>query len=464
MAEQFDAIIIGTGQAGPSLAVRLANEGWRVAILEREKFGGTCVNTGCIPTKLYVASAEVAHHAQIASQFGIEINGDIRTNLKKVKARKDAFIQKASRGVENWLKNTANITVIHGQGQFVDNHTVRVNDRELSSKHIYINVGARAFIPPMKGIDSINYLTNSSILELDTLPEHLIVVGGSYIGLEFAQMFRRFGSEVTVIEKAARLIGREDRDVSDTVLSIMRDSGVQVELGTECLSFYRENDSIIAKVGCHNDHKLYRGTHVLMAIGRIPNTEDLGLENTDIKQDARGMIEVDEFLATSVPGVWALGECNGRGAFTHTAYNDYQIAADNLLNKAKRSVDDRIMTYALYIDPPLGRCGMTEEQVIQAGYKALVAKRPMTQVKRAMMKGEPTGFIKVIIDSKSEKILGAAVLGVNGDEIIHSILDVMYADKPYTLIRDAVHIHPTVSELIPTTLENLEPLNSNQKE
>lgn len=459
MAEQFDAIIIGTGQAGPSLAVRLANEGWRVAILERNKFGGSCVNTGCIPTKLYVASAEIAHHAQIANEFGIEISGSIRTDMKKVKARKDAFIRKASLGVENWLKNTPNITVFNGQGKFIDNHTVSVNDRNLFADHIFINVGARAFVPPMKGIDSIDYFTNSSILELDTVPEHLIVVGGSYIGLEFAQVFRRFGSQVTVIEKADRLIGREDSDVSETVLSIMRESGIQVELETECLSFYREGHAVIAQVGCKHDSKLYRGSHVLMAIGRIPNTEDLGIENTEIKRNTHGIIEVDEFLSTSVPGVWALGECNGRGAFTHTAYNDYQIVADNLLNSSKRSVDDRIMTYALYIDPPLGRCGMTEEQVRKAGYKALVAKRPMTQVKRAMIKGEPTGFIKVIVDSESNKILGAAVLGVNGDEIIHSILDVMYADKPYTLIRDAVHIHPTVSELIPTALENLKPLD-----
>ena len=458
MSKHFDAIIIGTGQAGPSLAVRLAEAGMKVAIIERNKFGGSCVNTGCIPTKTLVASAEVAHYAQRASDFGIEINGSITTNMKMVKARKDAIVNKATKGVEQWLKNTPNVTVYHGHARFLDNRTVFVNDRHLTGEKIFINVGARAFVPPMEGLDQVDVLTNSSILELETVPNHLIVVGGSYIGLEFAQVFRRFGAKVTVIEKSPRLIAREDIDVSDTVLDIMQRSGIDVHLNTNCLAFSSANGMVNAHLHCGNDKLTISGSHVLMAIGRKANTEDLGLENTDVKVDHRGIIVVDDQLATHAPDIWALGECNGRGAFTHTAYNDYQIVADNLLSNTQRKVTDRLLAYALYIDPPLGRCGMTEAEIKAAGYNAMVAKRPMTQVKRAVIKGDPTGFIKVLIDTNSKKILGAAILGVNADEIVHSILDVMYADKPYTLIRDAVHIHPTVSELIPTTLENLQPL------
>ncbi|RMX15108.1 FAD-containing oxidoreductase [Legionella jordanis] len=459
MAQKYDAIIIGTGQAGPSLAVRLAGTGMSVAIIERNKFGGSCVNTGCIPTKTLVASAEIAHHAQHARDFGIEITGAVKTNMAAVKARKDRIVNKASQGVEQWLKNTTNIRVYHGHASFLNNNTISVDGKEqLQADKIFINVGARAFIPPIKGLEQINYLTNSSILELDRVPEHLIVIGGSYIGLEFAQVFRRFGSKVTVVEKASRLIAREDPDVCDTVLEIMQQSGIDVRLNTSCLSFSPSQDGVAAHLGCEDEQSTITGTHVLIAIGRIPNTQDLGLENTDIKVNERGIIVVNDYLETTAASVWALGECNGRGAFTHTAYNDYQIVADNLLCSTNRKVTDRIPAYALYIDPSLGRCGLTEAEIKQAGFKALVAKRPMTQVKRAVIKGEPTGFIKILIHAESKKILGAAILGVNGDEIIHSILDVMYADMPYTLIRDAVHIHPTVSELIPTTLETLKPL------
>jgi pyruvate/2-oxoglutarate dehydrogenase complex dihydrolipoamide dehydrogenase (E3) component len=455
--KKFHAIIVGTGQAGPSLAVRLAQSGMNVAIIERNKFGGSCVNTGCIPTKTLIASAEIAYHAQRANDFGIEIKGSIKTNMEKVKARKDAIVNKASKGVEQWLKNTPNVTVFQGHARFVDNYKLSVNNETLSAEKIFINVGARAWLPPIEGLNQINYLTNSSILGLDKVPRHLIVVGGSYIGLEFAQVFRRFGAQVTVVEKASRLIPREDPDVCDTVLEIMQQSGIDVHLNTSCLSFSASEDHITAHVSCNGD-KSINGSHVLVAIGRKPNTDDLGLENTDIQVDERGIVLINDKLETTVPNVWALGECNGHGAFTHTAYNDYQIIIDNLLQGATRKVTDRILAYALYIDPPLGRCGLTEAEIRTKGYTALVAKRPMTQVKRAMIKGEPTGFIKILIDKDTQKILGAAILGVNADEIIHSILDVMYADKPYTLIRDAVHIHPTVSELIPTTLENLKPL------
>lgn len=458
MSKNFDAIIIGTGQAGPSLAVRLAGSGMNVAIVERHKFGGSCVNTGCIPTKILVANAEVAHMVGRASEFGVDIDGTVKIDMAKVMARKNSIVNKATNGVEKWLKNTQNVTVYQGHARFIDNNTIQVNDQSITGNKIFINVGARANVPPMDGIDKIDYLTNSSILDLESIPKHLIVVGGSYIGLEFAQVFRRFGSNVTIIERAPRLIAREDEDVSATVLDIMKQSGVDVHLNETCVSFSPAGEEIEVNVGCDSGEKTIRGSHILMAIGRKANTDDLGLENTDIEINDRGIIVVDDHLATTADNVWALGECNGKGAFTHTAYNDYQIVADNLLENAKRKVTDRILAYGLYIDPPLGRCGLTEAQIREAGYNALVAKRPMTQVKRAVIKGDPTGFIKILVDADSQKILGAAILGVNADEIIHSILDVMYADKPYTLIRDAVHIHPTVSELIPTTLEDLQPL------
>lgn len=457
MAKKYDAIIIGTGQAGVPLAVRLANAGRSVAIIERYLFGGTCINVGCIPSKELIASAEAAHSAKRSEEFGVEINGSIHVNMKKVKARVDAIRQKYQPSIEPWLANTKNCTVYKGQAVFVSDHTLRVNDELLEGAQIFINVGGRALIPPTPGLEQIKYLTNSNIMDVDFLPEHLIIVGGSYIGLEFAQMYRRFGSEVTVIEKMDRLISREDNDVSDTIKTILENEGVQIHLGTECLSFAKRGDKIIAKLDCEKDGKEMMGTHLLIAIGRRPNTDDLGLEKTAIQVDAQGYIVVDDQLQTSVKNIWALGDCNRKGAFTHTSYNDYEIVAANLLDHDERRVSDRIMTYALFTDPPLGRAGLTEEQVRQSGRKALIGFLPMTKVKRAVIKNATQGFMKVLIDAETKQILGAAILGVGGDEIIHSILDVMYTRSPYTVIQRAMHIHPTVSELIPTMLGELKP-------
>ena len=458
MTTKYDAIIIGTGQAGPSLAGRLAGAGMKVAIVERDRFGGTCVNTGCIPTKTLVASARAAHVARRAAEYGVVLEGGVAVDMKKVKARKDEVAGASNRGVEAWLKGMKNATVYEGHARFEGPRRVRVGDDVLEAERIFINVGGRAVQPP--GFEGTGALTNSTMMEIDFLPEHLVIVGGSYIGLEFAQMYRRFGSEVTVIERGPRLIQREDADVSEAVRKILENEGIQVRLDANCLSGVKRGDGVAVQIDCDEGDKAVVGSHLLLAVGRRPNTDDLGLDEAGVEVDERGYIQVDDELRTSAEGIWALGDCNGRGGFTHTAYNDYEIAAANLLDGDPRRVSDRILAYALFIDPPLGRVGMTEAQVRESGRKALMATRPMSKVGRAKEKGETQGFMKILVDEETREILGASILGVEGDEAIHSILDVMYARQPYTVIQRAVHIHPTVSELIPTLLGDLTPLSS----
>ena len=457
MSRKFDAIIIGTGQAGPPLAARFSSAGMTVAIIERHKFGGTCVNTGCIPTKTLVASAYAAHLARRGADYGFAIGGNVQVDMKRVKARKDDVAGRSNRGVEEWVRGLRNCTVIQGHARFESSSAVRVNDELLEANKIFINVGGRASVPSMPGINDVPFFTNSSVMDVDFLPEHLIIVGGSYIGLEFGQMYRRFGSEVTVIEMGSRLIGREDEDVSDSVKEIFEAEGVGIRLNAKCVSMELRGDKIIAGVNCEEGAREVLGSHLLLAVGRIPNTQDLGLDQAGIVTDERGYIVVDDELQTNVPGIWALGDCNGRGAFTHTSYNDYEIVADNLLNGDHRRVSDRIQTYALFIDPPLGRCGMTDADIRKSGRHALVAKYPMERVGRAVEKGETQGFIKVAVDADTKEILGAAILGTGGDEVIHVLLDMMYAKAPYTTIQRAMHIHPTVSEYLPTIMSKLEP-------
>ena len=463
MPTAYDAIVIGTGQAGPGLAAALSGAGMRTAIIERKLFGGTCVNVGCIPTKALVASARAAHVARRAAEFGVVIEGGIAVDMAQVKARKDAIVRRSAVGVEKWLRSLENCTVYQGHGRFAGPHQVRVGNALLEAERIFINVGARAFVPPLSGVDQVDYLTNSSILDLTDLPEHLIIVGGGYIGLEFAQMYRRFGSQVTLIDRGDRLIKREAEDVSVAVAEILEAEDVQLRLNAECMSVGRRGEAVVAGVDCRDGAPEVVGSHLLVAAGRRPNTDDLGLDTTAIEVDGRGHITVDDTLQTSVPGVWALGECNGRGAFTHTAYHDYEIVAGNLVHDDPRRVTDRIDCYALYIDPPLGRVGMTEQQVRESGRPALMAKRAMARVSRAVEKSETQGFMKVLVDAQTKQILGAAILGVGGDEIVHSILDVMYAEAPYTVIQRAVHIHPTVAELIPTMLADLKPLEGSRR-
>jgi pyruvate/2-oxoglutarate dehydrogenase complex dihydrolipoamide dehydrogenase (E3) component len=458
MADRFDGIVIGTGQAGPSLAVRLANAGWRIAIVERARFGGTCVNTGCIPTKTLVASAYAAHLARRAHEYGVHVGG-VTVDMKAVKARKDRVADAASANIAAWLRATAGLTVIEGHARFESPTTVRVGDRILEADRIFINVGARATIPPMGGLASVPFFTNSTIMDVDFLPDHLVVIGGSYIGLEFAQMYRRFGSKVTVVERMPRLIAREDPEVSQAVDDILKNEGVSVEVAAECMAVAKSGSEIVVDLDCATGSRSVRGSHLLIAVGRTPNTDDLGLELAGVAKDARGYITVDDELRTGVPGIHALGECNGRGAFTHTTYNDYEIVADNLLNDAKRSVRDRIEAYALFIDPPLARVGMSDTDIRKSGRQALVGKRPMSRVGRAVEKGETQGFMKIVVDAETKKILGATILGTGGDEAIHAVLDCMYAGATATELGRMVHIHPTVAELLPTLAGELVPLD-----
>jgi pyruvate/2-oxoglutarate dehydrogenase complex dihydrolipoamide dehydrogenase (E3) component len=455
---EFDAIIIGTGQAGPSLAHRLAKAGMRVAIIERYRFGGTCVNTGCTPTKTLVASAYAAHLARRAGEYGVTIPGPIAVDMKKVKARKDYVLGFSNRGVERSLRSNPNIKVYQAHARFSSATSVTVGSETLSAPKIFVNVGCRATVPDIPGLQEVGYLTNSTMLEIDFLPPHLVVIGGSYVGLEFAQIYRRFGSEVTVIEAAPRLIPREDEDVSGAVADILGEEGIALNAGARDLKVGRRGEHITVSLTSASGSAEVVGTHLLVAVGRRPNTDDLSLDRAAVAVDKRGYIEVDDQLRTSVSGIWALGDCNGRGAFTHTSYNDFEIVAANLLDNHARRISDRIPAYNLYIDPPLGRAGLTETEVRKSGRPALMAKRAMENVSRAFEKGETEGFMKVLVDAESKRFLGASLLGVGCDEVIHTIIDLMYAKAPYTVMQRAVHIHPTVSELLPTMLADLKPL------
>jgi len=456
--KEYDAIIIGTGQAGPSLAKRLAGSGMNVAIIERKLFGGTCVNTGCTPTKALVASAYAAHMVHRAAEFGVILDGLASVDMKEVKARMEAIRGQSTRGVERSLRNTDRCTVYHDHARFISAREISVGNEILKADKIYINVGGRAHVPDMPGLDEVEFLTNSSILELDFLPPHLIVIGGSYVGLEFAQIYRRFGSQVTVIEMAPRLISREDDDVSLAVAGILEREGISLRLNARCFSVARHGKDVAVSLECVSGAPEVVGTHLLLAVGRRPNTDDLGLDKASVATDEKGYIQVDDQLRTTVPGIWALGDCNGKGAFTHTSYNDFEIVAANLLDNDARRVSDRIVAYNLYIDPPLGRVGLTEEQVRKSGRQALGATMAMEAVSRAIEKGETLGFMKVLVDRETKEILGASILGTGGDEVIHCLLDLMYAKAPYTVMQRAVHIHPTVSELIPTMMGELKPL------
>ena len=457
MIQPFDAIVIGAGQAGPSLAGRLTAAGMKVALVERKLFGGTCVNTGCMPTKTLVASAYAAHLARRAAEYGVAIDAPIGIDMKRIKSRADLVSANARTNVETWLRGMDGLTVIEGHARFEGPDSIRVGDKLLKAPRIFINVGGRASIPDMPGVGTVEILTNTSILKLDSVPRHLIVVGGSYIGLEFAQMYRRFGAQVTVIEKGPRLISREDEDVSEAVRDILAAEGILIRTNAACIGFKPHAEGVAVDVDCTSGEPLVAGSHVLLAVGRRPNTDDLGLDKAGVKVDARGYVTVDEALATNVPGIWALGDCNGRGAFTHTAYNDYEIVAANLLDGAARRVSDRIPGYALYVDPPLGRVGMSETEARKTARKLLVSKRPMTRVGRAIEKDETKGFIKIVADADTRQILGAAILGTGGDEAIHGVVNMMNAGAEYPTLQWAVPIHPTVSELIPTVLGDLKP-------
>jgi pyruvate/2-oxoglutarate dehydrogenase complex dihydrolipoamide dehydrogenase (E3) component len=451
----FDAIIIGAGQAGPSLAGSLTGAGLAVAFAERHLFGGTCVNTGCMPTKTLVASAYAAHLARRAAEFGVVIEGEVRIDIKTAMARAHTVSENSRKGVEKYLREMKGCTVFDGHARFESQKTVRVGEQLLQADRVFINVGGRAFVPDLKGVDTVPYLTNSTLLALNELPEHLVVVGGSYVGLEFAQIYRRFGSRVTVIEKGPRVVSREDEDVSQAMHDILEDEGINIRTSAECITLSRHEHGVAVGVDCLEGEPLAIGSHVLLAVGRRPNTDDLGLDLAGVQTDARGYISVNDRLETNVPGIWAIGECNGHGAFTHTAYNDYEIVRDNLLQGQTRGLSQRISAYALFTDPPLGRVGLSEHEARASGRPLLMATRPMSRVGRAIEKAETKGFMKAIVDAETRKILGASILGTGGDEAIHGVIDLMQADVPYDLLIRAVPIHPTVSELIPTLLGSL---------
>lgn len=456
MSKTFDDVIIGSGQAGPFLATRLAGAGRRVVLVERKFLGGTCVNTGCTPTKAMVASAKVAHAAREAARFGVHIEGSVRVSLDEVRSRAHGILENSRESVRKMLAG-AGCTVVYGQARFISAHEVQVGEEVLRGERIFVNVGGRAATPNLPGLRAVRYLTNSSLLELAELPRHLVVVGGGAVGLEFAQMFRRFGSEVTLVEMKTRLAHREDLSASALLAELLESEGIRLRLNAECISFSQVPDGVCVHVDCRDGDSEVTGSHVLVAMGRTPNTDDLGLDAAGVQRDSEGYIPVDEQLRTNVSHIWALGDCNRRGGFTHTSYNDFEIVAANLLDGGHRRVSDRIPARATYTDPPLAQVGMTEEEARATGRKLLIATRPMRSVARAIKKGETFGLMKAIVDADTERILGAMILGVGGDEAIHSVLDIMYADKPYTMLRNAVHIHPTVAELIPTLLGSLQP-------
>ena len=458
MSDVYDAVVIGTGQAGPPFAARAAAEGWRVAIVERHLLGGTCVNAGCIPTKALVASARAVHMARRGGEFGFDTGGEPVVDMGRVKARMKAISQGSSERVGKWIDSIDAIDLVRGHATLDGPNRVIVGDRVLETDRVFLNVGARPRIPDMPGVGDVDILTSTSVMELDEVPDHLIVVGGSYIGLEFAQIHRRLGARVTVIEQGPRLISRDDPDVSEAVQAVLEAEGIEVRLNAECIGFAHHGDGVAVNVECSDGPPEIVGSHLLLAVGRVPNTGDLGLDTAGVKTDQRGFIGVDDQLRTNVAGIWALGDCNGQGAFTHTSYNDHEIVAANLFDDDHRRVSDRIACYGLFIDPPLGRVGMTESQALASGRNVLVGTRPMKHVGRAIEMSETAGFMKFLVDADTEELLGGAIFGINGDEVIHTLLDVMYARAPYTTISRAMHIHPTVAELVPTTLQTLQPL------
>ena len=457
MTHQYGSIVIGAGQAGPPLAEKLGQSGESVAIIERAKVGGTCVNYGCIPTKALVASARAAHVARRGDDFGVEV-GEVGVDMQKVHDRMEAISGESNENVANWIDGMEGVDLVRGHARFVDERRLEVDGESYEADKIFINVGGRARIPDIDGLEQVDYLTNVDMLEFEALPEHLVIIGGSYIGIEFGQMFRRFGSEVTIVEMGPRLIGRESPDVSEAVQDILRAEGIDLQLDSTCFAVTKRGDGATVSIERSDGIDEIHGSHLLLATGRVPNTDDLGLEKAGITTDDQGYVEVDDKLRTTVANVWALGDCNGEGAFTHTAWNDFEILSDNLIEDADRSVDDRIPCYGLFMDPPLARVGMTESQARESDRNVLVGKRPMSRVGRARERSETDGFIKVLIDADSKEVLGAAILGINGDEAIHSLLTLMYAGASYEVMTHAVHIHPTVSELLPTVLKNLEPL------
>ncbi len=460
--KRYDTIIIGTGQSGPPLARALAEKGQKVAIAEGHRIGGSCVNYGCIPTKTIIASARAAHMARRGADFGVK-TGPVEIDFARVMERKTERVHSAHSGLADWLRNTDDIDLYEVYAGFEGTeggfHRVRVGDEVIEAPHVYVNTGTRANIPPIPGLDTVDYMDNEKILALEALPEHLVIIGGSYIGLEMGQAFRRFGSKVTIIEASASIISREDEDIRQIIAEVLTDEGITLLTERKVTETSQADSGQISITMEKPDggREVVTGSHLLVAVGRLPNTPKLNLESVGVEMDKKEFIVVDDHLQTSVPGIWALGDVNGRGAFTHTSYQDYEIALDNI-NGGTRSLKERIMAYALYIDPPLGRVGMSEHEARESGRPVLMATKPMSSIGRALEQAETYGMIKLLVDAETEQFLGAAVLGYHGDDVIQIISYFMYTGASYKVMQNALPIHPTIGEFLPTILGELQPL------
>ncbi len=446
----YDAIIIGTGQAGKPLSIALANAGWKTAVIERLHVGGTCINVGCTPTKTMVASARVAYLARRAADYGVH-TGEVSVNLAEVRRRKQSIVDSFRNGGQRAIERTKNLDLLFGEASFTTPNSITVEmngggTRHLTANKIFINTGCRPADPGVDGLDKIAVLDSSSIMELDELPDHLLVLGGGYIGLEFGQMFRRFGSRVTIAQRAPQLLGREDQDVADEVAKIMREDGIEVLLNTEAVRVEQNNGQIHLIALTPEGERTLAGSHLLAAAGRAPNTETLNLSAAGVETDRNGFIKANERLETNVPGVYALGDVKGGPQFTHISYDDYRIIRTNLIENGKATINNRFVPYTVFIDPQLGRVGLSETEARAQGLNIKVAKMPMSYVARALEMSESRGFMKVVIDADTRQILGCAVLGVEGGEIMAMIQIAMMGKLPYTVLKDAIFAHPTLAE------------------
>jgi pyruvate/2-oxoglutarate dehydrogenase complex dihydrolipoamide dehydrogenase (E3) component len=441
-AEQFDAIVIGSGQGGTPLSRALADAGMRTALLERSHVGGTCINEGCTPTKTMVASARVAYLARRSADYGVA-SGDIAVDMAKVRQRKRDIVDSFRNGGQGRLERTANLSLIFGEASFADSRTVRVNGRTLAAEKVFINAGARPSVPQLPGLQDVPFLDSTSIMELDALPEHLLVLGGGYVGLEFGQMFHRFGSRVTIVHNGKQLLGREDRDVADAVMAILREDGIEVLLEARSASVRRESGKVQLAL---ESGRVVAGSHLLIAAGRTPNSDSLNLTAAGVTTDSRGFIPVNGRLETNVAGIYALGDINGGPAFTHISYDDYRILKTNIIERGSATTEGRLVPYTVYIDPQLGRVGMSEEEASRRQLKVRIARMPMSSVARALETGESRGFMKAIVDADHGRILGAAVLGIEGGEIMSMLQLAMMGGLPYTALRDGIFAHPTLAE------------------
>jgi len=455
---KFDAVVIGSGQGGNPLCQRLADQGWNVALVERAHLGGTCINTGCTPTKTMVASAQVAHYARNATRWGVHAS-DVRVDLPAIVERKNKVVASFRARQERRVAERKTLRLYRGHARFLSAHQLQVGDEVIEGERVFIDTGTRPEIPRLPGLDSVPYLTNATLMELRGLPEHLLILGGGYIGLEFGQMFRRFGSEVTIVHRGDRLLSREDPDLADALLKVLEAEGVKFLLNAQTTAAKTPAGKILLEVESAKGSINLAGSHLLVATGRRPNTDDLDLDKAGVEIDARGYVKVNSRLETNVPGIWALGDVKGGPAFTHISYNDYQIIYGNLIEGKNLTTEDRYIPYAVFTDPQFGRVGITEQEARASGRKLKIGTYPMANVARAIERDETAGFMKIIVDAETDHILGAAILGTEGGELIQILGALILANAPYTVLKGAVFIHPTLAEGFFGLMESVKPVN-----